>query len=236
MWIMDLDISREITKRVLAEKWSLEKFEDECLKHAWPVTLKPGQSHLFFQEHLHGNVNNEEGYTRVSLDMRILIEGEEWGRRLPGGFMRLPGDHEVAQTMDYTGKSFITYAGWNSKFSKDIPLPMQRAIIEPYCQKNKISYTSYEFENEHMDWMPALEHYIKERPDGIVLCSMYSLTDDVARRSELLQIAIDNGVELHFANELVSLKSKDDLEKVEMYLNFAVPKKGPQVWEEGWSE
>ena len=236
MWIMDLDISREITKQVLAEKWSLEKFEDECLKHAWPVTLKPGQSHLFFQEHLHGNVNNEEGYTRVSLDMRILIEGEEWGRRLPGGFMRLPGDHEVAQTMDYTGKSFITYAGWNSKFSKDIPLPMQRAIIEPYCQKNKISYTSYEFENEHMDWMPALEHYIKERPDGIVLCSMYSLTDDVARRSELLQIAIDNGVELHFANELVSLKSKDDLEKVEMYLNFAVPKKGPQVWEEGWSE
>lgn len=95
MWIMDLDISREITKQVLAEKWSLEKFEDECLKHAWPVTLKPGQSHLFFQEHLHGNVNNEEGYTRVSLDMRILIEGEEWGRRLPGGFMRLPGDHEV---------------------------------------------------------------------------------------------------------------------------------------------
>jgi sporadic carbohydrate cluster protein (TIGR04323 family) len=236
MWIMDLDISREITKRVLAEKWSLEKFEDECLKHAWPVTLKPGQSHLFFQEHLHGNVNNEEGYTRVSLDMRILLEGEEWGRRLPGGFMRLPGDHEVAQTMDYTGKSFITYAGWNSKFSKDIPLPMQRAIIEPYCQKNKIAYTSYEFENEHMDWQPALEHYIKERPDGIVLCSMYSLTDDPVRRSELLQIALDNGVELHFANELVSLKSKDDLEKVEMYLNFAVPKKGPQVWEEGWSE
>jgi len=236
MWIMDLDISREITKRVLAEKWSLERFEDECLKHAWPVTLKPGQSHLFFQEHLHGNVNNEEGYTRVSLDMRILLEGEEWGRRLPGGFMRLPGDHEVAQTMDYTGKSFITYAGWNSKFSKDIPLPMQRAIIEPYCQKNKIAYTSYEFENEHMDWQPALEHYIKERPDGIVLCSMYSLTDDPVRRSELLQIALDNGVELHFANELVSLKSKDDLEKVEMYLNFAVPKKGPQVWEEGWCE
>ncbi len=92
MWMLDLDISREITKKVLAEKWSLEKLEEESLKHAWPVTLEPGQSHLFFQEHIHGNVNNEEGYTRVSMDMRILIEGEEWGRRLPGGFMRLPGD------------------------------------------------------------------------------------------------------------------------------------------------
>ena len=234
MWMLDLDISREITKRVLAEKWDLNRFEDECIKHAWPVTLKPGQSHLFFQEHIHGNKNNQEGYTRVSMDMRILIEGEEWGRRLPGGFMRLPGDYEVTEVMDYTGKSFITYAGWNSKFSKDIPLPMQRAIIEPYCVKNKISYTSYEFENEHMDWQPGLEYYIKERPDGIVLCSMYCLTDDIARRSELLQLALDLGVELHFANELTSLKSKKDLEKIETYLNFAVPKKGPQVWEAGW--
>lgn len=232
MWIMDLDVSRDVTKRVLAEKWSLEQFEDECMKHAWPVTLDPGQSHLFFQEHLHGNVDNKEGYTRVSMDMRILIEGEEWGRRLPGGFMRLPGDHEVAETGDYTGKSFITYAGWNSTFSKNIPLPMQRATMEPYCVKNKITYTNYEFENEHMDWQPSLEYFIKEHPDGIVLCSMYSLTDNVQRRSELLQLALDHNVELHFANESVSLKCQADLEKIETYLNFAVPKSGPYVWEE----
>jgi sporadic carbohydrate cluster protein (TIGR04323 family) len=232
MWMMDLGISREITKKVLEEKWSLNKFEDECLKHAWPVTLKPGQSHLFFQEHLHGNVNNEEGYTRVSMDMRILIEGEEFGRRHPGGFMRLPGDHEVAEVGDYTGKTFITYAGWSSVFSKNIPLPMQRAIIEPYCIKNKINYNSYEFENDHMDWQPALEHYIKKRPDGIVLSSMYALTDDVTRRSELLQLAVDYGVELHFANELSSLKTNEDLDRIETYLNFAVPKKDPYVWEE----
>ena len=232
MWMLDLDISREITKRVLAEKWNLEKFEEESLKHAWPVTLKPGQSHLFFQEHIHGNVNNEEGYTRVSMDMRILVEGEEWGRRLPGGFMRLPGDYEVAETMDYTGKSFITYAGWNSKFSKDIPLPMQRAIIEPYCVKNKISYTSYEFENEHLDWQPGLEYYIKEKPDGIVLCSIYSLTDNADRRNEILNLALDSGVELHFANEATSLKTKKDLDKIETYLTFAVPKSGPYVWEQ----
>ena len=232
MWIMGLEESRDITKRMLAEKWTLEKFEEECLKHAWPVTLDPGQSHLFFQEHLHGNVDNKEGYTRVSLDMRILIEGEEFGRRFPGGFMRLPGDYEVAETSDYTGKSFITYAGWSSLFSKNIPLPMQRATMEPYCIKNKITYSNIEFENEHTDWQPSLEYFIKERPDGIVLCSMYSLTDDVQRRNELLQLALDCEVELHFANESVSLKSKQDLEKIEMYLNFAVPKSGPYVWED----
>jgi sporadic carbohydrate cluster protein (TIGR04323 family) len=165
------------------------------------------------------------------MDMRILIEGEEYGRKLPGGFFRLPGDYEASETTDNTGRKFVTYAGWNSTFSNGIPLPMQRAIIEPYCVKNKISYNDYQFENEHMDWEPGLEHFIKQKPDGIVLCSIFSLPDDPERRTNLLELALTLKVELHFANELVSLKSTKDLEKIKTYLNFAVPKKGLQVWE-----
>lgn len=231
MWILDLEISRQITKQVLAEKWSLDKFEEECLKYAWPVNLRPGQSHLFFQEHLHGNVNNNEGYTRVSLDMRILLEGEEYGRRWPGGFMRLPGDYYISQQEDYSKKTFVTYAAWASAYSKPLPLPLQRDSIDKYCAKNGIQYNDYLTDNEHMDWQPALEHFIKCKPDGIVLHSIYCLTDDVERRNELLQLALDHSVELHFANELIVLKNKNDLEKIQTYLNFAVAKKGPYVWE-----
>ena len=231
MQIIDLATSRDLTKRVLAEKWSLIKFEEESMKHARPVNMEPGQSHLFLQEHIHGNVNNEEGYTRVSMDMRILVEGDEFGRRYPGGFMRMPGDYEVDDNTDYTSKEFITYAGWNSEFSKNIPLPMQRAIIDQYCQKKNINYNSYEFENEHMDWQPGLEYYIKQQPSGIVLNSMYSLTDDANRRTELLNLALDNNVELHFANELTSLKTAHDLHKIENYLNFAVQSSGAYSWE-----
>lgn len=232
MWMLDLDISRELTKQFIAEKWSLDKFEEESLKHAWPVTLKPGQSHLFFQEHIHGNVNNVEGYTRVSMDMRILVEGEEYGRRFPGGFFRLPGDYEVAEAMDYTGRHMVTYAGWESDFSNGIPLHMQRAIIDPYCKKHKISYSDYNFENEFARWQPGLEHLIRERPEGIVLCSIHSLPDDPARQLEILETALSLGVELHFANELLSLKSREDLEKIMTYINFAVRKSHPYVWEE----
>ena len=231
MWMVDLENSRRITKNFVTEKWDLVKFEDECLRVAFPVTLKPGQSHLFFQEMLHGNVNNQEGYTRVSMDMRILIEGEEYGRRHPGGFMRLPGDHEVAEIGDYTGKSAITYAGWASDFSRNIPLPMQRAIIDQYCEKNKIAYTNYEFENDHCDWQPSLEYFIKQRPNVIVLNSMYSLTDDTVRREEILQVAVDCGVELHFANEHTVLRTPEDIKKIKTYLDFAVAKKDPYVWE-----
>jgi len=231
MWMVDIENSRRITKQFMFEKWSLEKLEEECHKVAFPIELKPGQSHLFLQEMLHGNINNVEGYTRVSMDMRILIEGEEYGRRHPGGFMRLPGDHEAGGPSDYTGKMAITYVGWSSDFSRNIPLPMQRTIIDAYCEKNKINYSSYEWENDHCDWQPSLEYFIKDKPDLIVLNSMYSMTDDIARRNEIFQIALDNKVELHFANELISLKTPEDLERIKTYLNFAMAKKDPYVWE-----
>jgi hypothetical protein len=44
-------------------------------------------------------------------------------------------------------------------------------------------------------------------------------------------LALDLGVELHFANELTVLKTQEDLEKVETYLNFAVEKSDPYIWE-----
>ena len=186
----------KLKEKFLKEKWTLDKFEVVCLDAAFPVELKPGQSHLFWQEHMHGNINNEEGYTRVAIDMRILLEGEEYDRRLPGGYFRVPGDHRSDEKFDYTGKHFITYEAWNSRFSKGLPKYMQRETIDNYCKKFNIKYSSYEFDNEHCDWQPALEHYIKQKPDGIVLCSMYSLTDDAKRRDELLNLAVENNVEL----------------------------------------
>ena len=231
MWMVDIEKSREITKQIIKEKWPLEKIESECLKHAFPIELKPGQSHLFLQEMLHGNVNNQEGYTRVSMDMRILIEGEEFGRRYPGGFMRFPGDHQADVSHDYTDKFAISYSGWNSEYSKHIPRPYQKGIIDQYCEKFNINYTSYEFENEHCDWMPGLEYYIKQKPDLIVCESMYGLPDDAPRRIVILETAVQLGVELHFANEYFTVKCHDDINKLESYRNFAVRKKNNHVWE-----
>ena len=232
VWFIDWKKSCEITKKVIEEKWSLDKFEKVCLDAAYPVELKPGQSHLFSQEHIHGNINNEEGYTRVAIDMRILLEGEEYDRRLPGGYFRVPGDHRSDENHDYTGKHFITYEAWNSRFSKGLPKYMQRATIDNYCKKFNIKYSSYEFENEYLDWQPNLEHYIKEvKPDGIVLCSMYSLTDDAERRNELLNLALENNVELHFAQEIYFLKTKEDLKHIQYCMDFAEPTMGKHSWQ-----
>jgi len=233
MWILDLEDSRRITRQTILEKWSMKKFEEESLKHAWPVNLSPGQSHLFFQEHIHGNVNNNEGYTRASIDVRILLKGEEYGRRSPGGFFRIPGDYYTSQPIDLSDKKFISFVSWASEYGKNLSYPMQRSTISRYCDmyKIKLSYEDGEFDNN--DWHMMLEWYLQtSEADGIVLPSIHSLPDDSERRNELLKLALHQKIELHFADEFLVLRNDNDMEKINTYLTFAVRKKDSYIWEE----
>lgn len=231
MYIADLAPSRIITKKVLKEKWNLARFEEECLKVSRPVDIHPGQAHLFHQEHIHGNVNNTTGYTRMSIDWHVLPKGTEYGRRLPGGFFRLPGDHAQSEIKNYNGKTFVSYTNNNTAFSSGVPIVYQRLDIDRYCEKNKISYSSVQFENEYLDWLPILEDYIMQRPDGIVMASMYALPDNIERRDYIMNLALENKVELHFANELCTLQTDQDLLKIKTYLEWGVQSDGPQIWQ-----
>ena len=90
-----------------------------------------------------------------------------------------------------------------------------------YCEKNKISYSDSQFENEYLDWCPSLQHFIKQKPDGIVMLSIFSLPNRKDWRNNILNLALDNGVELHFANEYLVLRDKRDLKLIQSYLEFS---------------
>ena len=51
---------------------------------------------------------------------------------------------------------------------------------------------------------------------------MYSLTDDAKRRDELLNLAVENNVELHFANELCSIREHKDIKHIEKVLEYKI--------------
>ena len=218
MWVVDLDVSRKITEDVINFKWSVERFEEECMKYAYPVTLEPGQAHLFNQEIMHGNINNNTDITRMAIDWHVLIKGEEYHRRLPGGFFRRPGDYVTNMDVD-TNKQFICYVANNSTFDNSIPKYAQRCVIEKYLGKFNIRHNGWQFENEYLYHMPIFEHLLNQPIDAIVLFSMYSIPD------QLIEKALELNVELHFANEFMMLSSKEDLDKILFYKNFAVDKK-----------
>lgn len=230
MYIANLEDSRKLTKEVINEKLDQDEFERRCLTISQPVEKSPGQVHLFTQEQIHGNVNNTTGYTRCAIDWHVLIEGEEYGGREPGGFFRLPGDYEQDSQTKYNNKTFIAYVGNNSRYDKEIPIHFQRKIINDYCKSKEIKHNGFIFENEHLDWLPILEHYITEKIDGIVMLSIHSLPNDTSRSKHLLNLAVENSVQLHFANELCSLTTQKDLEKISTYMSFAPKQKGKFPW------
>lgn len=231
MYIAGLQDSRQLTLSVIQEKMSQETFEKHCLEISAPVEKVPGQVHLFTQEHIHGNVNNTTSQTRCAVDWHVLVENEEYGMREPGGFFRLPGDHEQSDSQDYSNMIFIAYVGNNTRYDKHIPMHFQRKMINDYCADRGIKHTGFIFENEFLNWLPILKEKILEKPAGIVMLSIHSLPNDKTTANDILHTALDNDVQLHFANELCSLKSQNDLERIETYLSFAVKQKGNYPWQ-----
>jgi nicotinate-nucleotide pyrophosphorylase (carboxylating) len=76
MWVVDHDNSKRLTARALKDKLSQEDFESMILDVAYPVNIETGQAHLFHQEILHGNINNDTSITRMSIDWHILLKGD----------------------------------------------------------------------------------------------------------------------------------------------------------------
>ncbi len=231
MWVVSTDHSREISRDTIQQQWSQSRFESESLARAWPVDIRPGQCHLFHQEIIHGNVNNDTGITRMAIDWHVLVEGEEYGNRLPGGFFRLPGDHGQAHQAQ-ARQGLVQYLGNNTDYDRHIPQLLQRMALDQYCRDRGIGINYVHFENEYLHWMPILEHLIDTGVPGIIMGSIYSLPDDAQRRGHILRCAVEQGMELHFANEYLVVSAPEHIELLETYRGFAVRQAGAHSWQQ----
>lgn len=223
MQMCDYGISKEITIRSINEKWSQEYFNDFSYKASFPVELNPGQSFLFNQECIHGNVNNDTDITRVSMDLRILLKDEDYGRKYPGQYFRKTFDWvNNTPKVSTENKTYVTYAGWNSDYTQHLPLLLQRSIINNYCSKHSIEFNDYQFENEFLDHMPALSWLIDNKGiDGIVMLSIYALPNSLEDRIILYTKAIETNTEIHFAQEDIVFTG--DYKLIEDYLTWGMP-------------
>jgi len=220
MWMCDIDISRQMTKRIIKEKWNQELYQEFAHSHSKPVTLVPGQSWLFNQEMMHGNINNETDITRVSMDLRCMIKGENYGRKYPGQYFRHLYDWKKPKSSSInSSESFLTYVGWNSKYTKHMPMVIQRAFIDKYLLKNNIKINEYIQENEYLDHLPNLQA-LTNTIDNIVMLSIYALPDFEEYRRKIYESAVANNCSLHFAQEDIILRSEDDIKIIEDYLTW----------------
>lgn len=89
MYITDIETSRKAVAKAKEKKMSLKDMEEFFTPLCQPANIDYGQTVIFTQENLHGNVANKSGLTRVSFDFRVLIKGGDFYRKIPGGYFRL---------------------------------------------------------------------------------------------------------------------------------------------------
>ena len=222
MQVVDLDVSRDITRRSLKENWKYERLQEECMDKCWPVTLKPGQSHMFTQEHIHGNIPNRTGKTRVSIDIRILVKDGQAHRKWPGSYFRPLFDRQPRKEgVIREGDSVASYAGFDSMKSRETQLYFQSQAIKVYCQQNNIPFPYQHGENEGTNFA-HLDHLVtQDNPlDHLLMFSFFSLPDDPEHRRTVMENALKNKVRLHFCNEEMVLETETDLEKIEYLRSF----------------
>ena len=221
MQMLDLDISRKITRESVKEQWSYEKLQQVCVDNCWPVTLQPGQAHLFFQEHIHGNIPNRTNKTRVSIDIRLLIKDDQPNRKWPGAYFRKLFDRDYSKTIPILAhEKVLTYGEYEGVKTKHIDLYFQTLVVKNYCQKRGYIYPYQHGENEGLNYA-HLDYLISSKSaDHLLLFSIFSLPDDAAHRIRLMTTALDLGIRIHLCNEEMVLESYEDLEKIEYIRTF----------------
>lgn len=221
MQILDLDISRKITRDSVRDNWSYEKLQQVCVDNCWPVTLQPGQAHLFFQEHIHGNIPNRTNKTRVSIDIRLLIRDGQPHRKWPGAYFRKLFDRDYSKTIPIlSNETVLSYGEYESFKTKHIDLYFQTLVIKNYCQRRGYTYPYQHGENEGLH-NSHLDYLIRSKSaNHILLFSIFSLPDDLVHRQQMLKSALVNECRLHFCNEELVLETQEDLDKIEFLRTF----------------
>ena len=223
MQILPWDASRVITQRTYDEQWDYKKIQEECLKHSIPCNASPGQSWLFQQGHIHGNINNDTDITRWSFDTRVLVKGGNYGRRRPGGYFRLQNEYRQPLKNIDTSKNWINYIDMNSKFCETTPFFVTSMVMSQFCKDMGIEPVDYPLELSYCHWEPMLEDFIKDPYiQGIMIPSILGMTTDKKRRDELFDLALSNGTELLFIDERILLnndKEREYLDKIFEYIN-----------------
>ena len=79
------------------------------------------------------------------------------------------------------------------------------------CEPLGLKYTYEQLELEVMPYLPTLQHVIEQdRPNEIVMYSVNALPENRDLRDKILNLALDNKVKLHFANEDYRFVSEND--------------------------
>ncbi|MEM9381884.1 MAG: hypothetical protein AAGB93_18150 [Planctomycetota bacterium] len=223
--IIDLERSRRLIAEAQRRRAGIDEMATLFRGASHPVSAGPGEVLLFTQEHIHGNVTNETGKTRVSIDFRVAESrfGDMLARKVAGGYF--------APIEDESGRSQVAppqnalrnlvYLNNSTPYTDGIPVHLQRLMVRDYCEQRDLPVHFEYFELEGMDHLPTLAHAVDSLDCNVLLYSVYALPTEPSFRDEILRRAVERNLVLHFVNEDVVVHDDASRARLEGLLQFA---------------
>lgn len=232
--IVDLKRSRELMLHANQNNLTNLQMQALFVPAGKSVSAGPGQFLMFTQENIHGNINNDTGKTRVSIDFRVVesVYGGEVARKWVGGYFELLDHAEVSLALKQDAQAVrsapsptdvvISYQNNNGEFMGGIPIYMQRYKVAEYAKKHDLRWTFEHIELEGMNHLPTLLHIMEEIvPHTVIMYSIYALPRDAAFRDRILDGVLRNDIVVHFANEDIFISTHAERRRVDEILKFA---------------
>jgi hypothetical protein len=222
MQVMSWEDTKEVIHDIHTHQYDMDRVQTECEKRSWPVNLDYGQAWLFNQGHLHGNINNTTGVSRVSFDTRMALKGEEFGYRRAGSFYRFKGESTENNLSKLNRDArWVTFIDQNCEYIFPTPNYMIRDFLIGYGRNLGLTVIDFHNEYRYCTWNPQFCNIVKQgHVDGIILPSVYAFNLSFEQRLEVFEEAINKGIQLLFADENLVLSDKQDLDRIRKLFDF----------------
>jgi len=218
MQVVSWEDSVKLMYRIHNSKLCLEEIQNLCIEKSFPVNLEVGNSWLFNQGHLHGNINNSTNITRVSFDARYALTGGDFGPRRAGSFFRSKGQFGSLNKSNINQGKWVIFIDQNSDYIGETPHYMIREFLLQYASNLSIRPTEWSNEYWSCTWMPKFHDFVaSDKLKGIVMPSIHAFSCTKELKYQYLSLAVKNNIQIIFADENLLLKDFDDLEKLKMY-------------------
>lgn len=223
MQVLSWQDSVELMNRIHTEKLPLDEIQRLCEEKMYPVNIDVGQAWLFNQGHLHGNVNNDTGVTRVSFDARWALPGNYLGPRRAGSFFRMQGHHAEIRKEDLNTGPWVVFVDQNSSYIGETPHYMLREFLLGVAKQFDITVNEWSNEYWGCTWMPKLKDFVsKTSLSGLIVPSVHAFSGSINERLSMFETSLKNKQQILFVDENLLVKNLNDLKTVEKIYEITV--------------
>lgn len=210
--IANLDDSLKFTKNTYNKNWTYDKIQEEAVKICKPATLNYGQALLFTQEHVHGQIPNRTGKTRISFETRILLKNGDFNQKTPGGYFKKPFSSQHNKKGNY--QNAIVMPTFDGPMFSDCTQFAQTLMMEQYVKKNNIqvSFKCTDLSTTNCTYAKYLSK--NNTYDNMVFPSLWAFTEND------LEEILSSDIIIHFAGEELCCDSRESKELALYYRKF----------------